>query len=36
VLAELGALDPETRLARRYDKFRVMGKLGVDFVDEGS
>jgi acetyl-CoA carboxylase carboxyl transferase subunit alpha len=35
VLAELGALDPETRLARRYDKFRVMGKLGVDFVDEG-
>ena len=36
VLAEVGALDPETRLARRYDKFRVMGKLGVDFVDEGS
>jgi acetyl-CoA carboxylase carboxyl transferase subunit alpha len=36
VLAELDALDPETRLARRYDKFRVMGKLGVDFVDEGN
>jgi acetyl-CoA carboxylase carboxyl transferase subunit alpha len=35
VLAELSSLDSETRLARRYDKFRVMGKLGVDFVDEG-
>jgi acetyl-CoA carboxylase carboxyl transferase subunit alpha len=36
VLGEVAALDPETRLARRYDKFRNMGKLGVDFVDEGS
>ena len=35
-LAELGALDADTRLARRYDKFRAMGKLGTDFVDEGS
>jgi acetyl-CoA carboxylase carboxyl transferase subunit alpha len=35
VLAELGSQDSETRLTRRYDKFRAMGKLGVDFVDEG-
>src|SRR3954464_2188372 len=33
VLAEVSALDSETRLARRYDKFRNMGRLGVDFVD---
>src|SRR5262245_33453429 len=36
VLAEVSALDPETRLARRYEKFRQMGKVGVDFIDEGS
>src|SRR4029079_7846813 len=36
VLGELVAIDSETRLARRYDKFRAMGRLGVDFVDEGS
>jgi acetyl-CoA carboxylase carboxyl transferase subunit alpha len=36
VLAEVSALDRETRLARRYDKFRNMGRLGIDFVDEGS
>jgi acetyl-CoA carboxylase carboxyl transferase subunit alpha len=36
VLAEVSALDSETRLARRYDKFRNMGRLGVDFVNEGS
>jgi acetyl-CoA carboxylase carboxyl transferase subunit alpha len=35
VLAELGTLDSDTRLARRYEKFRGMGRLGVDFVDEG-
>ena len=35
VLAEISALDSETRLARRYDKFRNMGRLGIDFVDEG-
>ena len=35
VLAEVSALDSETRLARRYDKFRAMGRPGVDFVDEG-
>jgi acetyl-CoA carboxylase carboxyl transferase subunit alpha len=36
VLGEVTALDRETRLAQRYDKFRNMGRLGVDFVDEGS
>jgi len=35
VLRGVRALDPEVRLARRYDKFRNMGRLGVDFVDEG-
>ena len=35
VLSELSALDRETRLARRYAKFRNMGRLGTDFVDEG-
>lgn len=35
VLKEVSALDSETRLARRYDKFRNMGRLGVEFVDEG-
>ena len=35
-LAEVSALDRETRLATRYDKFRNMGRLGIDFVDEGS
>jgi acetyl-CoA carboxylase carboxyl transferase subunit alpha len=36
VLAEVSALDSEARLERRYEKFRNMGRLGVDFVDEGS
>ena len=27
--------DVEARLSRRYEKFRQMGRLGVDFVDEG-
>jgi len=35
VLADICALDSETRLARRYDKFRNMGRAGIDFVDEG-
>ncbi len=35
VLGEVSALDPETRLNRRYEKFRNMGRLGIDFVDEG-
>jgi acetyl-CoA carboxylase carboxyl transferase subunit alpha len=34
VLAEISALDGPTRLDLRYEKFRRMGKLGVDFVDE--
>src|SRR5438552_11074806 len=28
------ALDSKTRLERRYDKFRNMGRAGVDFIDE--
>lgn len=35
VLAEVSTLESEVRLARRYEKFRNMGRLGVDFVDEG-
>ena len=34
-LAEVQALSSEARLAARYDKFRSMGRLGIDFVDEG-
>ena len=34
-LAEVQAMDSATRLNRRYEKFRAMGKLGPDFVDEG-
>ena len=34
VLADVSALAGETRLTLRYEKFRNMGKLGVDFVDE--
>jgi len=34
-LGEVGLLDGETRLAKRYDKFRAIGKLGSDFLDEG-
>ncbi len=34
VLAEVNALDSETRLARRYDKFRNMGRVGADFREE--
>jgi acetyl-CoA carboxylase carboxyl transferase subunit alpha len=36
VLAEVSALDAATRLTLRYEKFRNMGRLGVDFVEEGS
>jgi acetyl-CoA carboxylase carboxyl transferase subunit alpha len=34
-LAEVGALDPAARLEQRYAKFRAMGRVGADFVDEG-
>ncbi len=33
-LAEASAEPNEVRLQRRYEKFRNMGRLGVDFVDE--
>src|SRR6266566_6309613 len=36
VLAEVSSLDGEARLAARYQKFRGMGRVGIDFVDEGS
>ena len=36
VLGEIVALDSETRLDRRYEKFRHMGRLGIDFVDDGN
>jgi acetyl-CoA carboxylase carboxyl transferase subunit alpha len=36
VLREVSALDSEVRLTRRYDKFRNMGRMGIDFVDEGT
>jgi len=36
VLAEVKALDKDTRLSLRYQKFRNMGRLGIDFVDEGA
>jgi acetyl-CoA carboxylase carboxyl transferase subunit alpha len=34
-LHEVSALDRDRRLQLRYEKFRNMGRLGVDFVDEG-
>ncbi len=33
-LAEISALDVQERLNRRYDKFRNMGRLGFEFVEE--
>ena len=33
---EVSALDGNTRLGRRYEKFRNMGRAGIDFVDEGA
>jgi len=36
VLNEVASLEPRTRLAQRYDKFRGMGRLGTDFLNEGS
>jgi acetyl-CoA carboxylase carboxyl transferase subunit alpha len=35
-LGEVRALDSQARLEKRYNKFRGMGRLGIDFVDEGS
>src|SRR5215831_2540742 len=33
-LTEVSALDTNTRLQKRYDKFRNMGRLGLEFVDQ--
>ena len=35
-LHEVSVLESEARLAKRYQKFRNMGRLGIDFVDEGA
>src|SRR6266508_647651 len=35
-LAEVTALTSDARLEARYVKFRNMGRMGVDFVDEGT
>ncbi len=35
-LAGSAALSDEARLQRRYEKFRNMGRLGVDFIDDSS
>jgi len=34
-LLAVTALDKPTRLEQRYEKFRNMGRLGIEFVDEG-
>jgi acetyl-CoA carboxylase carboxyl transferase subunit alpha len=36
LLAEVGALDSTARLEQRYQKFRNMGRIDREFVDEGS
>lgn len=33
-LSDVGALTSEQRLARRYARFRNLGRLGIDYVDE--
>src|SRR4249920_1495047 len=35
-LAEVSALDVDTRLKQRYDKFRSMGRLGLEFIDQAT
>ena len=35
-LAEVSALSVDERLQKRYDKFRSMGRLGIEFVDTSS
>jgi acetyl-CoA carboxylase carboxyl transferase subunit alpha len=35
-LAELRREVPETRLDKRYMKFRAMGRLGIDFIEDAS
>ncbi len=36
LLAEVSALDNATRLEQRYQKFRSMGRLGLEFLDEAA
>jgi hypothetical protein len=36
VLGEICALESETRLRLRYEKFRHMGRAGVDFLEDGT
>lgn len=36
LLAEVSALDNATRLEQRYQKFRNMGRLGLEFIDEAA
>src|SRR5262249_33980183 len=35
VLRDVSGLDRETRLAKRYEKFRNMGRAGIDFLEHG-
>jgi acetyl-CoA carboxylase carboxyl transferase subunit alpha len=34
VLAEVSAMTPDDRLAKRYEKFRNMGRAGIEFLEE--
>jgi acetyl-CoA carboxylase carboxyl transferase subunit alpha len=34
-LAEVSALDSEVRLSKRYEKFRNMGRVGLEFMEDG-
>jgi acetyl-CoA carboxylase carboxyl transferase subunit alpha len=34
-LAEVSGLPADARLSQRYEKFRRMGRAGVDFTDDG-
>ncbi|MBI3402714.1 MAG: acetyl-CoA carboxylase carboxyltransferase subunit alpha [Acidobacteria bacterium] len=34
VLAEVGAMTSDARLAKRYEKFRNMGRAGIEFLEE--
>ena len=36
VLSEVSALSSQERLDRRYEKFRAMGRVGMDFTEAGS
>jgi acetyl-CoA carboxylase carboxyl transferase subunit alpha len=35
-LAAVKAMSPEDRLEARYQKFRNMGRLGIDFIEAAS